>query len=189
MTGTTRLPEDGQPDELATAVGQDLAYAPSGEVEAPELVDGHPVRPEISHLVHEMMVGWAGPMPPPNAVREYEDILPGAAERILSMAEMQVAHRHDLERRTTQSMIRVEERGQWIGAGIAVLAILVGGFLIATDHDGWGFATVLTAVATLLASAIFGRRKQEGDLAERRRELERAQERERALADEPTAED
>lgn len=30
---------------------------------------------------------WVGPLPPPNALEAYEKILPGAADRILAMAE------------------------------------------------------------------------------------------------------
>lgn len=39
----------------------------------------------------------SGPIPSPEVFREYEDILPGSADRILAMAELQQAHRHSLE--------------------------------------------------------------------------------------------
>ena len=41
---------------------------------------------------------FSGPIPPPNIIKGYEDILPGAAERIISMAERQSAHRQEMER-------------------------------------------------------------------------------------------
>ena len=39
----------------------------------------------------------SGPLPPPEMLAQYEEILPGAAERILSMAERQAEHRQKLE--------------------------------------------------------------------------------------------
>jgi uncharacterized membrane protein len=42
---------------------------------------------------------YRGPLPPPAHLRGYEKVLPGAAERILSMAEREQNHRHLWERR------------------------------------------------------------------------------------------
>lgn len=39
-----------------------------------------------------------GPLPPPDVFAGYEQVCPGAAERILSMAEQQAKHRQDLEK-------------------------------------------------------------------------------------------
>ena len=41
---------------------------------------------------------WAGPIPPPEALQKYEDLVPGAANRILKMAEGQTAHRIQIEK-------------------------------------------------------------------------------------------
>ena len=41
---------------------------------------------------------WAGPIPPPEALQKYEDLVPGAANRILEMAEGQTAHRIQIEK-------------------------------------------------------------------------------------------
>jgi uncharacterized membrane protein len=41
---------------------------------------------------------YRGPLPPPEHLEGYEKILPGAADRILSMAEKEQSHRHRWER-------------------------------------------------------------------------------------------
>lgn len=128
-----------------------------------------------------MMFQWIGPTPPPAAVREFEEILPGAADRILTLAEIQVEHRHDLERRTNDSMIKIEERGQIIGATIATLAIIIGGLLIYTDHDGFGFAMIVAAIGGLLGAAVFSRRSQVRELSQRRTELDQMAEEDPAI--------
>jgi uncharacterized membrane protein len=38
-----------------------------------------------------------GPLPHPAVLKQYDDVVPGAAERIMRMAEQQAQHRQDLE--------------------------------------------------------------------------------------------
>ncbi len=56
---------------------------------------------------------FSGPLPRPEDLKKYDDILPGAAERIISMAENESRHRHESERRADKAAI-----------GIAVAAII-----------------------------------------------------------------
>ena len=46
---------------------------------------------------HSLRPGYAGPIPPPAMLKEFNEIIPDGANRILKMAEVQVAHRHSLE--------------------------------------------------------------------------------------------
>lgn len=71
---------------------------------------------------------FSGPLPSPDAFREYEDVLPGAADRILGMAEFQLH-----QRASSQKM------GLWIMFVIAI------GFLI---------ASIVLAVLTAPAAAV-----------------------------------
>ena len=41
---------------------------------------------------------WSGPLPPPAALQRYDEVLPGAAERILAMAETEQQHRMEQEK-------------------------------------------------------------------------------------------
>ena len=41
---------------------------------------------------------WQGPLPPPEFLRHYNDIVAGGANRILSQFESETAHRHQRER-------------------------------------------------------------------------------------------
>ena len=57
----------------------------------------------------------AGPLPPPEAFQRYEEILPGAAERILKMAEKQAEHRQRLEEKIVNAEIRDARLGLIFG--------------------------------------------------------------------------
>lgn len=54
---------------------------------------------------------FEGPLPPPSALRDYEDICSGAAERILVMAENQARHRQELESKLTDAGVEHMRRG------------------------------------------------------------------------------
>lgn len=71
---------------------------------------------------------FSGPLPSPEAFREYENVLPGAADRILGMAEFQLH-----QRASSQKM------------GLWVMFIIAIGFLI---------ASIALAVLTAPAAAV-----------------------------------
>lgn len=74
------------------------------------------------------------PFPLASEIKGYEEVLPGAADRILSMVENQSAHRQELEKRT----LEIEARNSLWGLIFAfVFAMSVLGssvYLILTDH-------------------------------------------------------
>lgn len=55
-----------------------------------------PARREIRQLFLAF-ARYQGPLPPPQMFRDYEDVLPGAADRIIAMTEKEQSHRHRWE--------------------------------------------------------------------------------------------
>lgn len=98
----------------------------------------------------------SGPLPPPEVLKAYEEVLKGAAKRIFEMAERQAAHRQDLEKKVTESEIRRSYAG--IAAGLVVaLTCVVGGLIaICAGHDTAGAAVATTTVASLTGIFIYG---------------------------------
>lgn len=69
---------------------------------------------------------FSGPIPPPSIIKGYEEIMPGAAERIIAMAENQAKHRQDMEK----IMVNAEARDSLLGV---VFAFILGvGCLVAS---------------------------------------------------------
>ncbi len=99
---------------------------------------------------------FAGPIPPPSLLDGYEAILPGSADRILSMAEKQSSHRMELENKVIDSKIRDSQLGMLLGFCIAFVVIVIGGFLIYKDKNILGFSTILTAMVALVSAFIYG---------------------------------
>ena len=72
-----------------------------------------------------------GPLPAPETLAAYENLCPGAAREILNMAKDNQKHRHKTESKTLdmafehqKSVFRFGTRGQFVGAGLAVLYLV-----------------------------------------------------------------
>jgi hypothetical protein len=62
---------------------------------------------------------WPGPLPPPATLKQFDEVIPGGAERILRMAEAEQAHRHLTDMAVLNADSRAISRGQWLG-GVGV---------------------------------------------------------------------
>ena len=102
----------------------------------PSSTDGEPGAGEAFLAIQE---SHSGPLPHPSILRGYEDVCPGAADRVIRMAEQRAMHRETFEIEqlrgaiTLQGRVITEEsqitrRGQDRAFGyVFVLAILPGG--------------------------------------------------------------
>ena len=86
----------------------------SGEITSnnPDYQPTSPVAGSVQSQTDIMYVesAWAGPLPPPNDVQAYENMLPGAADRILTLAEKQQDHGHRLIEKQQEHEHKMEER-------------------------------------------------------------------------------
>jgi uncharacterized membrane protein len=76
---------------------------------------------------------FSGPLPPPEILAHYNVIVPGAAERILVMAEKQSQHRQSLEAKVITSDITKSKMGLWFAFVLGLISLGGGVFLI---HSG-----------------------------------------------------
>lgn len=65
----------------------------------------------------------SGPLPAPEDLGHYEEICPGAADRIISMAEGNMQHRQAMEKSLVSKEYGMRSRGQWL-ALVALFAML-----------------------------------------------------------------
>lgn len=54
---------------------------------------------------------WSGPLPPPGALDQFNQIIPNGAERIMHMVEQEQAHRIAYESSALQATIKDTQRG------------------------------------------------------------------------------
>ena len=101
------------------------------------------VENETKKVIAEVIQGeFSGPIPPPSIIEGYERVLPGSADRIITMAEKQSEHRQKME----EKMISAESRDSLLGI---IFAFLLGvGCIIA--------AVIMVCVVPQNSGAIAG---------------------------------
>lgn len=115
---------------------------------------GVPQRQQGSVTVAQV---FSGPLPDPVTLERYDDLLPGLADRIVSMAESQSVHRQHLERTVVEGRVRAAKGGQWMAFSLGAIA-LVGGFvLIGMDKNTEGVTSIISAVGALVGVFLWGR--------------------------------
>ncbi len=99
---------------------------------------------------------FLGPIPDPNSLQKYENITPGLADRIMTMAEKQQEHRIEIENRVVGSKIKDARLGVVLGFIISMTLILVSVFLIHSGNVGLGAAFIVGDIIALASTYIYG---------------------------------
>ncbi len=108
--------------------------------------------------VHVSGIQMSGPLPPPELLTKYNDAVPGAADRIITMAEEQQRHTHKMQEIDLTEAAADLKRGKHIGVVVVALAFIVCGYAIyegAFDVARWvGTTTVLGLVGAYVLGKI-----------------------------------
>jgi uncharacterized membrane protein len=101
-------------------------------------------------LVQQKM--HSGPIPDAESLAQYNEIIPDGANRIMSMAENQQAHRISLEDKVTTGQLNQSGNGQWFGFILGILGLVSGvylgvnGFQVVGSIIGGGTVVSLVSV-------------------------------------------
>lgn len=137
---------------------------------------GAPVDPEVvleqlnslpPKLRQVVIASFSGPLPPPDVFGGYDKILPGAAERILKMAEDEAQHRRSQESKMVDSECRDASLGLSHGRTIALVALLVSGAVAIWGNAWVGGALGVSSIASLVGVFVYGSRQQRYPSAQR----------------------
>lgn len=105
---------------------------------------------------------FSGPLPPPETLRAYSDIIANGAERIMAMAEQQSRHRMALENQIVTSQVKQSALGQWLALAIALILIGAGIWLTLTGHDTVGgiiFGTTVVGLGSVFVMGKYGQKR------------------------------
>ena len=90
---------------------------------------------------------FSGPLPPPEILHGYDDIHPGAADRIIRMAEKEQQNAQDARMLAIRKEAADTRRGQIIGGIVSVSAFLTAAFL---GYHGHPYAASIVGGATVV---------------------------------------
>lgn len=154
----------------AASAGPPIPEAALEVIPAPlrEALSQPGVSPQLlSMTLAAFTASYAGPLPPADQIRAYEEVIPGSGERIIAMAERQQEHRHSLERVTVKEAANRSWWGLRLGFVIALAVIGVGAGAIFTGHALAGFGLIVAQAAVLAGVFVVGRVAQQKELAEK----------------------
>ena len=135
-----------------------------------------PTTPEDEHAEVQMVTAasaasFSGPLPPPSYIREYEEVLPGSADRILQMAERESVHRQSLERQSLEIQsaavnedLSRSRLGLFLGAFVA-LAFIGAAVALASMGYAWqGTSLGLVNIVAIVTAFIYGAQRRGRDV-------------------------
>jgi len=112
---------------------------------------------------------YSAPLPPPEHLAQYNQVLPGLAERIIAMVEKQSAHRQDIEARVVRSNVRNATIGQYLAFVLGAGTIGGSIWLVSIGRSLEGLGGIVTAIGALLGAFVYGKRSQRAELDQKRR--------------------
>lgn len=138
---------------------------------AKSISDGDPVElePVIENLppeqrdavvrVIESRLSHSGPLPPPEQLAGYEQVLPGLAERIVCLTEAEQRHRHKIVELAVRRDARIRERGQALAMIALVLMLVFCWYLAATGNARTSGVVAVGLIAAVVGIFVTGRKE------------------------------
>jgi len=105
----------------------------------------------------------SGPLPHPETLRAYGELIPNGAERIMGLVEHESQHRHALEARLISCETRRITRGQWMAFVLTLCLTAAGLYLGATGHDWLAAGLFTTTIGAVVTLFVLGNRKHSSD--------------------------
>jgi uncharacterized membrane protein len=110
---------------------------------------------------------WAGPLPSPQILREFNEIVPGSADRIITMAEKQEDHRIEIESKVIESNIRNEKLGVISGLVIGLAGLSCATICALYGHDWVAGIIGGSTLVSLVSVFVIGKSKREKELSQK----------------------
>ncbi|AOZ99605.1 DUF2335 domain-containing protein [Flavobacterium commune] len=149
--------------EVKTNVSSDLIHV-QHELEEinPTVFKGIPV--EQKEEIVKTIVSFkhhSGPLPDPETLTQYNQIITDGANRIMLMAEKQQNHRIELEKQAVTSQLSQSKKGQIFGFIITLLIVGCGTYLAVNGHEKTGIVLIGTTLVALAGIFVLGKFKKE----------------------------
>lgn len=122
---------------------------------------------QISKQVTQTRVSYSGPLPPANEFQKYNEVLNGAADRLLTMAENQAKHRQDLEKAVIYGNQKKSFLGLVFGFVVGIIGLASGAILIYFGKTTQGLIFGGGTLTALVSVFIYGSNQMRQERKER----------------------
>lgn len=107
---------------------------------------------------------FKGPLPPPDILRQYNDIVKDGAERIFNRYEAQSSHRMQLEDHAVKEELKQSSRGQLFGFVISIFGLGLAGLLAYLGHEAIAGIIGGSTIVSLATVFVVGKYFQKQDM-------------------------
>lgn len=112
---------------------------------------------------------FSGPLPPPEVLSKYDQIVRGAAERILRMAEEQSTHRRHIEAQVISADTKNSQRGLIFGLIIGLAGFAAATIMVLFGQPWAGAFLGLLNLGSLVGVFVYGSASRRRERAEQRK--------------------
>lgn len=178
--------EDGNNEQADNENGQDNS-AIGTEVEArvveeqvEEILNSEKAEPEKKRAIKQLIISMrrtvhTGPLPDGETIEAYNRAIPNGGDRVMTMAEKQQGHRHEMEmieerhrqeierlseehrRVTEKGLLASRSTGQWMGFIIALAFLGASLWLIDGGHETAGITLMTFDICALVSIFVLGK--------------------------------
>lgn len=113
--------------------------------------------PEPTTRPATIQATFTGPLPPPLALQGYDMVVPGAAERILRMAETDQEQTLALQAKVVEQEVFEGRMARWSALILPIFGLSAATFVILSGHDVAGGAIGVAALGAPLVAAVLKR--------------------------------
>lgn len=117
-----------------------------------------PASSVTQHNSFQVRETFVGPVPHPSILQGYEEIVPGAAERIIAMAESDMRHQQELEREALRLAGSQAKRGQIFAFVLSIIAFVACIFALMMGSEKAAIVIAGITIGALVAAFVIGRK-------------------------------
>jgi len=123
--------------------------------------------PQLERRLLAIASHFQGPLPPPELLKQYNEVIPGSAETIIEQFVAQGNHRRELEKMVIGGDIKRSNWGLAAGFTLGLVGLFGSFYVISIGHSLEGLATFLMALGTLVGSFIVVTRRRDKERKEK----------------------
>lgn len=146
------LPEENQPLATESAEVAEVLEPLLEQLELPKEKEA-----QVRRMVTTIL-SFQGPIPPPMLLRQYEDVVPGSADRLIRLTEKQTDHRIDMERTIVKGRVGLSVRGQVMAFVLSVFFGVIALWLGLEGHDRLAGTIAVTTIIGLAVVFVLGKK-------------------------------
>lgn len=137
---------------------------PQNQIKENGAIEGEIAQARNGQLIKREVSITSGPLPHPEILKMYNDLIPGAAERIFVMAEAQSSHRLSLEKKVIYSSADDSRLGLIFAFILGIIALASSTYLISTGKQVSGGIIGGVYLISIVSAFIKGSKNTKEDL-------------------------